>query len=345
MADTGSAPVTGGTRWGFVGLGRIAENVATELVSVVEGGELYAVASRSLPRAQAFAARHGSERAYGSYRQLLADDLVDAVYIATPHPQHHAIALAAIDAGKAVLVEKAFTATVAGTVEVVATARAAGVFVMEAMWTRFQPAVTALRQFLAGGELGEVRSVIAELGLARPFDPSDRLWDPAQGGGAMLDLAVYPVSFAQLVFGGRPSSVQVTGSLAENGVDAESSILLGFGDGHAVASSSLLSRLPGAAHINLTAGRIHVPPRFHHPDRFVVYGLDGVDESPGREVVVAANGRGYSHELVEVQRCLAAGLTESPVMPLDDTVAVMEILEAALGMLGVTMAEDPAALA
>ena len=160
-----------------------------------------AVASRSQERADAFAARHGIERAHGSYAAILADPDVDVLYVATPHPQHHALALAALRAGKALLVEKSFTATTAGAAEVVDLARATGVFAMEAMWTRFQPAVVAMRELIADGAIGEVRSVQADLGVAREYDPADRLFALELGGGALLDLGVYVVSFAQMLLG------------------------------------------------------------------------------------------------------------------------------------------------
>lgn len=332
-------------RWGFVGPGRIAAAMARELVDVVPDGTLHAVASRSADRARAFADRFGAAGAHGgdhAHLDLVADPDVDAVYVATPHPQHHAVALAAIEAGKPVLVEKAFTATAAGAAEVVAAARDRRVFCMEAMWTRFQPAVVRLRQMISDGLIGEVRSVRADLGLRRPFDPADRLWDPAQGGGAMLDLAVYPVSFAQMVLGGRPDQVLVTGATGPNGVDAESSVLMRFGDRHAVASSSLYTRLPGSAAVFGTDGWIEIPPRFHHPDRLVLRRRDGDAEAPPETVEALPTGAGYSHTFAEVHRCLAEGLTESPVMPLDDTLAVMGILDEALHALGVVQAEAPA---
>ena len=152
-------------RWGIVGPGRIAEKVVADF-GVVTGARPVAVASRSLERAEAFAARHGLERSHGSYADLVADPDVDVLYLATPHPQHHAVALAALKAGKALLVEKAFTATTAGAAEVIDLARATGVFTMEAMWTRFQPAVVALRELIQDGAIGEVRSVQADLGVA-----------------------------------------------------------------------------------------------------------------------------------------------------------------------------------
>lgn len=328
-------------RWGVIGPGRIAAAVMTDLADMPEG-ILHAVASRSPSRARAFADTFGAPRAYGSYTALLADPDVDVVYIATPHRQHHAVALAAIEAGKHLLVEKAFTCTLAGAQQIVDAARARGVFVMEAMWTRFQPAVVRLRELVAQGAIGEVRSVRADLGLRVPFDPADRLWDPLQGGGALLDLGVYPISWVQMVLGGRAATMEVAGTLGPNGADAEATVLWRAEDGrHGVATCSLHSPLPGSAAVYGTDGWIEVPPRFHHPHRIVVHRADG-QRSPQttEEVRRPPTGGGYHHELAEVHRCLAAGLTESPTMPLDDTLAVMAVLQSALHSLGVAMTED-----
>jgi predicted dehydrogenase len=328
-------------RWGFVGPGRIAAAVARDLAAMPDG-VLHAVASRDLARAERFAVEHGAVRAYGRVEHLLADEDVDVVYVATPHRQHHAVAVAAVAAGKHLLVEKAFTATLAGAEDVVRAARAAGVFAMEAMWTRFQPAVVRLRQLVLQGAVGDVRSVRADLGLRVPHDAADRLWDPAQGGGALLDLGVYPVSWVQMVLGGRPASIEVVGTLGPGGVDAEATVLWDAGDGrHGLASCSLLSPLPGIAAVHGTDGWIEVPPRFHHPGHLLVHHTDGGRSTTRTEPIeLPATGGGYHHELAEVHRCLAAGLTESPGMPLDDTLAVMEVLETALHRLGVTFDED-----
>lgn len=325
--------------WGIIGPGRIAGLVLPDFAHA-PGARPVAVASRSLDRARAFSAAHGLDRAHGSYADLLTDDAVDAVYIATPHPQHHAIALAAIRAGKPVLVEKAFTATVAGAEEVAATAREHGVFAMEAMWTRFQPVIRAAVELVQDGAIGEIRQVQADLGVDRPYDPTDRLFDPAQGGGAMLDLGVYVVSFAHY-FLGTPDRVTATGSLAPTGVDLEAGVLLSYDDGRAaMLLVSLRNPTPGSARIMGTEGWIDVVPRFHHPDRIILTRKGSEPE----EIVHPALGAGYSHELIEVTESLHAGRTESTVMPLDDTVAVQRILNEACEQLGVHHTEDPAAL-
>lgn len=322
-------------RWGVLGPGRIADNVVPD-VPLAGGGEVVAVGSRSLDRAQAFADRHGIARAHGSYGALLADAEVDAVYVATPHPQHRVLALAAIAAGKALVVEKSFTATAAGTREVVEAARAAQVFCMEAMWTRFQPVHARIREMLADGAIGEVLSVQAELGVHAPDDPTDRFWDPAQGGGALLDLGVYVVSFAQAVLG-VPERVVAHGSLAATGVERDAALLLGFDGGRSASLTvSLRSAMPGQARIFGTRGWVDVLPRFHHPHAFVLH-RDGAD---AEEVTLRPTGTGYSHQFAQAAACLAARMTESTVMPLADTVAVMDVLTEASTQLGVTQHED-----
>jgi predicted dehydrogenase len=322
-------------QWGIIGPGRIASKVIKDF-RYVAGGDALAVASRSVERAEVFATEHELARAYGSYAEIIADDDIEVVYIATPHPQHHVIALAAIAAGKAALVEKTFTATVAGAEEIIAAARERQVFVMEAMWTRFQPAIVAARALVDDGAIGEVRQLQADLGVDRPYNPADRLFDPAQGGGAMLDLGVYVVSFAQY-FLGTPDRIEVNGSLTSTGVDAEAGLLLGYDDGRvATLLMSLKHHTPGAARIQGTTGWIDVPPRFHHPHRIVLHRRGREPETINRPPL----GTGYSHELIEVTECVRAGRTESVIMPLQDTLDVQKILNEACERLGVFHAED-----
>jgi predicted dehydrogenase len=326
-------------RWGVVGPGRIADKVVRD-VPGVPGAELAAVASRSAERAAAFARRHDIPRAHGSYRAILDDDGVDALYIATPHPQHRAIALAALDAGKAVLVEKAFTVTPEATREIVAKAAATGVFAMEAMWTRFLPAVAALRGLLADGALGEVRAVQVDLGVRNPLTPGDRFADPALGGGALFDLGVYPISFAQMVLG-TPTSVAAHGVVTPDGVDVEEGVLLGFADGASAAlTATLRCATPGQARVFGTDGWVDVLPRFHHPDTIVLH-RHGHDPE---EITRPHVGGGYHHEVLEVTEAVAAGRAQSAVMPLADTVVVQDVMGEVARLLGVHPQEGPAEL-
>ncbi|GAB5900164.1 Gfo/Idh/MocA family protein [Mycolicibacterium mageritense] len=325
-------------RWGIVGPGRIAAKMVGDFAHVPDATVL-AVASRSAVRAEAFAAEYGIERSYGSYRDIVADPDVDVLYIATPHTHHHAIGRAAAAAGKALLVEKSFTATLAGARSLVDAAREHQVFAMEAMWTRFQPAVVAARKLLADGAIGPVRSVQADLGVTRTFDPADRVFSYELGGGALLDLGVYVVSFAQMVLG-DPTSVTVSGSLEPSGVDADASLLLGFEDGRtATLMCSLHSPMPGHARIFGSTGWIDVLPRFHHPNSFVLHRQGHESE----QFDLPPLGSGFSHELIEVTEAVKAGRTESTVMPLDDTLTVQRVLDDALAQLGIRFDEDPAA--
>jgi predicted dehydrogenase len=212
---------------------------------------------------------------------------------------------------------------------------------MEAMWTRFQPAVVSLRELVADGAIGEVRSVQADLGVRRAFDPADRMFDTALGGGAMLDLGVYVVSFAQMLLG-TPDTVTARGSLFDNGADAESGVLLAWTDGRTASLSiSLRCALPGAARVFGTEGWIDVLPRFHHPETIVLHRARAEPQTFTRPPL----GRGYAHELIEVTDGVRDGRGESAVMPLADTLAVQRVLGAALEQLGVRYAEDPAVLA
>jgi predicted dehydrogenase len=333
-------------RWGLAGPGPVADKVMRDLAHVPDA-VLTAVGSRSAERAAAFAAAHAAlaghgqvPAAHGSYRALVDDPDVDVVYLATPHPQHRALALAALAAGKAILVEKSFTVTPAATREIVAAAGAAGRFAMEAMWTRFCPAVVRLRELVADGAIGEVCTVTADLGLRHPADPATRFYHPERGDGLLFHLGVYPVSFAQMLLG-APEAVVAHGVVHDSGVDVEESVLLRYPGGRsALLFASLRSPAPGEARVLGTTGWIQVPPRFHYPSRIV---LHRVGRDP--EVIDAPlTGAGYTHELAEVTERVAGGQTESEIMPLADTVAVQDVLGEIAGQLGIRVIEGPAEL-
>lgn len=289
--------------------------------------EVVAIGSRSTERAREFASSHGVAEGL-AYADLMAAD-VDVVYIATPHPQHHALAVAALEAGRPVMVEKAFTSSLADTREIVDLARARGVFCMEAMWTRFQPAVVEATRLVADGAIGDVIAVQADLGAYRTYDPEHRLFAPELGGGATLDLGVYVISIAQH-FLGTPEAVTASGTRYPNGVDASAVIQMSYADGRAASlACSLTTETPGRAVVWGTGGSIEIGPRFHHPTQLVVRRNGLASETLDLPVA----GRGYAHEIDEVDRCLAAGLTESPTMPLADTVDVQWVMEETLAQI------------
>jgi predicted dehydrogenase len=341
MTTMAKSPARGQeVRWGVIGPGRIADTVLGDF-PLVEGAQVVAVASRSAARAEDFARQHGIERAYGSYAALLGDADVDVVYIATPHAQHHAVALAALGAGKALLVEKTFTATVAGAREIVDLARRTGSFAMEAMWMKFQPAIARLRQLVAEGAIGEVRAVQAAAGLVLPYDPAGRHFDLSLGGGVLLDAGVYPVTFAHMLLG-TPDRVTATGSLFPTGVDAEAGLLLGYEDGRSAALTvSMRCPIPAYARVFGTSGWIDVVPPFLRPGAFVLHRKGTEPET----VEAPVQGHGYAAELAEVTRCVREGHPESLIVPLSDTLAVLEVLEEAAAQLGARFTEDPHALA
>ncbi|PPK90798.1 putative dehydrogenase [Kineococcus xinjiangensis] len=313
-------------RWGFIGTGGIARKVGAAL-GAAEGGARYAVASRDAERAARFAAENGFERSHGSVEALLADD-VDVVYVATPHPQHLVAAREALQAGKPVLVEKPMTATLAGSRELVQLARDTGTFCMEAVWTRFLPGTEALLDVVRRGEIGEVRSLHADLGAPAPVDAA-RFWDPALGGGALLDVGPYPVRLAHLLLG-PPTSVQAVGCLSPGGVDVQAGLLLGHAGGALSALSvSISSHSAQRAWVEGTEGWVEVGAPIYAAPSLVLH-------RPGREpeAVEFAESRGHAHMLEHVHECLAAGRVESPLLPLSGTLEVMAVLDTALDALG-----------
>ncbi|MET3973761.1 Gfo/Idh/MocA family oxidoreductase [Cellulosimicrobium sp. 4261] len=325
VPDPRSAPPI---RWGILGAGGIASSFA-EAVRLHTQGRVASVGSRDRVRAERFATAHGVPTTHHGYDELVEDPQVDVVYVATPHSHHHEHALLAIRAGKHVLVEKAFTRNEAEAVEVLDAAREAGVFVMEAMWTRFLPHVAALRGVIARGEIGDVVNLSADHGQWFPFDPEHRLYAPELAGGALLDLGVYPVSFAHDLLG-APSTVTAVGALTETGVDGQASIVLGYGDTQATLSTTLWSRTANTAVISGTAGRIEVEGTFYAPTSFRVVRHDGASW-----YYDGFSGEGKQYQAAEVARRVAAGETQSPRMSWDSTLEVMRTLDEVRRQVGV----------
>ncbi|MFF3250663.1 Gfo/Idh/MocA family protein [Actinacidiphila glaucinigra] len=319
-------------RWGILATGGIAASFAEDLRELKDDAEIVAVGSRRLDSARAFADRFGIPRAYGSWTELADDEGVDVVYVATPHSAHRVAAGLCLRAGRSVLCEKPFTVNAVEARELADLARTHGRFLMEAMWTYCNPVVRRLTELVADGAIGEVRSVHADFGLAGPFDPGHRLLDPALGGGALLDLGVYPVSFAHLLLG-EPDEVQAWAHLTEDGVDDNTGMLLGYDSGAmAVLSCSLTADTARTAVVTGSAGRIEVPAGFFYPDRFV---LRREGREPEEFGAPDDGLRGLQHEAAEVMRCLRAGERESPLVPLEGSLAVMRTLDTVRDRIGV----------
>jgi predicted dehydrogenase len=322
-------------RWGILGTGKIAKAFATALRELPDA-ELAAVASRSLDSATAFAAEYGAPRAHGNYQALAEDDSVDAIYIATPHAMHHENAIMCLNGGKALLVEKAFTLNRRQAQDIATLARERNLFVMEAMWTRFQPAVLEARRMIGMGEIGNVHSLQADFGFAAEAGPEHRLFNPALGGGSLLDLGIYPLSMAAF-FLGPVKGVRGYGELTPAGVDAQASFVLQHeGGALSACSCSLNARTPTTLTVCGDKGFLRLHGRFHHTERFTI----GLNDGSEREFHFPRIGNGYAHEALEVGRCLRQGLLESPAMPLDETVALMGVLDELRGQIGVRYSVD-----
>ena len=310
-------------RWGIIGTGGIATIFASDL-RLMPDACLVAVGSRSQSTADEFGTRFDLAHRHATYDDLVNDPDVDAVYVSTPHPGHHNAALSAINAGKAVLVEKPFTMNAKEASSLIDAARSRGVFLMEAMWARFLPHLVRVRELLASRALGDVRIVIADHNQWFARDPSHRLFDPALGGGALLDLGIYPVSFASMVFG-TPTRVTAVSDRAFTGVDATTSAILQYDDGaHSVVTTSLEVAGPNRAVIVGTEARIEIDATFYAPTSFTLIARDGTKVE---RFVGSVEGRGMQFEAAEVMRCMRAGKLESDVLPLDETLAIMDTLD------------------
>src|ERR1700722_4079407 len=328
-SDTGrrrdAVTVDSPVRWGILGTGGIASSFASDL-RLSDSGVAVAVGSRSQAAADRFADNFGIARRHDSYESLVADPDVDVIYVATPHPMHRDNAILALRAGKHVLVEKPFTMNAAEAREVVAVARERGLFAMEAMWTRFLPHVGVIREWLGKGLLGDVVTVTADHGQWFAEDAGFRLFAPELGGGALLDLGVYPVSFASMVLG-KPSRIVSISDPAFTGVDAQTSMLFGYDSGaQAVLTCPLRAKAPPRAAIGGPDPRIEVHGDFRAPACVPLIPREGE-----RVVVESAHeGRGLRHQAEEVAGRLAAGEVESPFMPLDETISIMETMDTVL---------------
>ena len=315
-------------RWGVMGTGRIAATFTRDL-QLIDEGTVVAVGSRRLDSAERFAGEFDVARHYGSYEALVEDPDVDAVYVATPHPMHLENASLALRHDKPVLVEKAFTMTAAQASELVALSRSKGLFMMEAMWTRFLPHVVALRDIVARGALGDLVMFEADHGKWFASDPHSRLFAPELGGSAMLDLGVYPVSFASMLLG-TPTRIVAMVDPAFTGVDGQASMIFGYDSGaQALLTCTSRARSATRACITGTEARIEIDADFYAPTSFRLITRAG--EVTEYRFDVAP--RGLRFQAVEVARCLEAGLLESPVMPLDETVAIMETMQRVMATL------------
>lgn len=309
-------------RWGILGTGDIAGQFAHDLLLLADA-KIQAVGSRSQEKADAFGATHGIPNRHASYEALAADPEVDIVYIATPHALHCENTLLCLDHGKAVLCEKPLALNRKQCEAMVARAREKQCFFMEAMWTYCFPAMRAIRKLLAAGAIGEIQFVRADFFFNSPYEESARLYDPELGGGALLDVGIYPLALALFAFGASPESHTSLVSLAPNGVDAQNAFTLRFPNGGlAQLASGFTADIPEEALIAGTQGTIAIPARFFQPNRFILHQNETATEHKFDGI-----GLGYAFEALEAMDCLRAGRLESPEMPWATSLRFAEIMD------------------
>jgi predicted dehydrogenase len=327
--------MTDTVRWGILGTGKISRAFATALRET-PGAVLAGVASRGIDSARAFAQEFCAGAAYGSYQELADAPDVDLVYIGTPHTMHAENALLALHGGKGVLCEKPFTMNLREAEQVVALARSKKLFLMEAMWTRFMPALAEVKRIIASGEIGAVHSVVADFGFKAEFGPEHRVFNPALGGGALLDLGIYPLSIAAALLG-PVESVRAQAEMGATGVDVETGFTLRHRDGGiSVCSCSLQARSPCELTVSGELGYVRMNTRFHRTESLSVVLADG----SLRTVPTPFLGNGYVHEAIEAQRCFKAGLVESPGMTHGETLALMGVMDEIRRQIGLAYTAD-----
>ncbi|HET8878155.1 MAG TPA: Gfo/Idh/MocA family oxidoreductase [Arthrobacter sp.] len=322
-------------RWGILGTGLIAGLQTSDLVE--HGFTVQAVGSRNAATAREFAGRFGVATAHGSYQALVEDPDVDVVYVASPHPFHHEHALLALNAGKHVLVEKPFAMNEGQAREMAAVAASKGLVALEAMWTRYLPHMVRIRELIRSGALGEVRTVLADHTQNLPRDPAHRLNDPGLGGGALLDLGIYPVSFAFDVLG-APVGIMAAASMTATGVDRQTAMIFEYAQGQqAVLNCALDTAGPNRAAVIGTGGRVEIDPVWYTPTGFTVYDDAGNITERFDEPV---SGRGMQYQAWEMERLIEAGATGNDILPPEESVGIMAALDTVRGRIGLSYASD-----
>jgi predicted dehydrogenase len=309
-------------RWGILGTGGIARRFVADLM--LTGHHVAAVGSRSAQTAEAFASEFGIAQAHGTYEALVADPSVDVVYVATPHTRHHQDAALALSAGKHVLVEKPFTINATEAESLVSLASERQLLILEAMWTRWLPHMVAVRKLIADGAIGEIRSIIADHTQKLPDDPAHRINALELGGGALLDLGVYPISLASDLLG-TPLGVEATATFKATGADAETGILLRYpGERTAVIYTASNAPGPNRAAIVGTDGRIEIDSVWYTPTSFRLYDAQGGVVST---YVSDVPGRGMQFQADETERLIAAGQLASETLPPSESVSIMATMD------------------
>ncbi|MDP1851931.1 MAG: Gfo/Idh/MocA family oxidoreductase [Candidatus Planktophila sp.] len=309
-------------RWGILGTGGIAQAFVEDLLRA-EGHCVVSVGSRSIIKAQKFASTIANATAYGSYEDLVADKSVDAIYIASPHPMHEEHSLLAMNAGKPVLCEKPFAMSAAQAQSMIDASHINGIALLEAMWTRYLPHIAMVRQILSSNVLGQIQTVEADHGQRLADQGIARLVDPDLGGGALLDLGIYPISFAHLVLG-APAHITARAVMTNRGVDAQTSAIFDYNNGaQAIINTTMIAQTPCRAVVSGLLGRLEIDRTFYNPSSMRVVLFDGTTT----EYPNSYSGHGLREQAIEMARVVRAGLLESPLMPHHETISVMNSMD------------------
>lgn len=325
-------------RWGILGCGKIAKKFTADL-SLVEDAEVYAVASRDRINAETFAQEFKSKKSFDNYEALAADPDVDIIYVATPHGLHHEHVMLCLQHNKAVLCEKAFALNAQQAKEMIQTAKAKRIFLMEALWTKFTPAYAKMMELIQKGSLGDIQNVLINFGFVPQPPVAARIFDPALGGGTLLDIGIYNVFFALSALR-KPDHIEASMTPASTGVDSQCAILWKYNNGAmAQLFSSYTTHLATEADISGTKGRIRLTHRFYAPDTTVEF-YPGRADSKQIVPVEKVKGFGYHYEARHAGQCLRQGKTESDIMSHADTLLLMEMLDAIRAKAGIVYACD-----
>ena len=309
--------------WGIIGLGKIAHKFAADVL-LVENANLYAVASRSQDKADDFGAKYGAEKCYPTYEALVNDPNVDAVYIATPMTFHCENTLMSLEAGKHVLCEKAFGMNKAEVEKMIAKAQEKQLFLMEALWSRFIPGILKVMELLENNAIGDIKTIKADFGFKAPYNVEGRLFNADLGGGALLDIGIYPI-FLSLLTLGKPTSMQTSAIMSATKVDESNTMIFHYeNDQTAILDSTLVASTPTEAWIHGTKGSIKIPRKFHHPEQVIHYDLDF---NVIADYKLPYQGFGYCHEIEEVNNCLREGKIESDKMTFSFSLDLIELLD------------------
>lgn len=317
-------------RWGIVGAGNIAHTFAKDL-ALVAGNELNGVASRSLEKAKGFADEYNAPNAFGSYDEMFKSDVIDVVYIATPHTSHAKLSILAMNHGKNVLCEKPMGVHIEEVKSMLAKAREKKVFLMEALWTRFNPTIREVKKLVDNGEIGSVGYLKADFafyGLDR--EASGRILNPDLAGGSVLDIGIYPIFLSYLILG-MPKSITATSKFYKTGVEIQTAMIFNYDNAQSLLFSGLSSKSEMKAEIAGSSGSIYIKPRWHETTGYILEKGEDV-----KDVEVGKLGKGYTYEIEEVQHCLESGKLESDLWSHQNTTDLCTLLDMVREKAGIT---------